>query len=77
MLQVLKYCLRAAGTSDRTEKLHCLQEASVNLDTTRLLLSLAKDSKCMSNHTHQQLDSKLMEIGRMLGGWLKSISSSP
>ena len=77
LLLALKQCLRAAGTSNRAEKQRYLQEASVNLDTVRLLFSLAKDCKCMSNQTHQQLDSKLAEIGRMLGGWLKSISSSP
>lgn len=77
ILQLMKHCLRAAGTSDKTVKQHCLEEASVNLDSTRLLLSLAKDCKCMSNQTYQQLDARLSEIGRMLGGWLKSVSSSP
>ena len=74
---MMKHCLRAAGTSNATEKSRCLKEASVNLDTIRLLLVLAKDCRCIPNQAYQQLDSKLAEIGRMLGGWLKSISSSP
>lgn len=54
-----------------------LHNASASLDVLRLLLSLCKDCKCISNQTYQQLDSKLSEVGRMLGGWLKSLSSSP
>lgn len=77
LLQMTKYCLRAAATSDTCDKARCLKEASVNLDTTRLLLSLCRDCRCMPNQTYQQLDSRISEIGRMLGGWLKSISSSP
>lgn len=77
LLQMMKYCLRAASTSDASDKARCLKEASVNLDTTRLLLSLCKDCRCMSNQTYQQLDSRTSEVERMLGGWLKSILSSP
>lgn len=77
ILTLTKHCLRAAGTSNHEVKLRYLQEASVNLDSARLLLSLAKDCKCLPNQTYQQLDARLSEIGRMLGGWLKSISSSP
>lgn len=77
LLDVLRSCLAAAGTSDSTRKQRELERASVNLDTLRLLMNLAKDSHCISNQTYQQLDSKLSEIGRMLGGWLKSISSTP
>lgn len=77
LLQMIKHCLRAAGTSNVSDKLRFLKEASVSLDTTRLLLSLCRDCRCMSNQAYQQLESRTSEIGRMLGGWLKSITSSP
>lgn len=75
MLNILKLCLKSASTSDLTKKAEYLRVASASLDTLRLLLCLCKDCKCISNQPYQQLDSKLSEIGRMLGGWLKSTSS--
>ena len=75
MLFILKLCLKSASTSDLSQKADYLHEASTSLDALRLLLSLCKDCKCISNQPYQQLDSKLSEIGRMLGGWLKSMSS--
>ena len=77
MLDVIKQCLQAASSSQIDIKMVHLQQASASLDVLRLLLSLCKDCKCISNQTYQQLDSKLSEIGRMLGGWLKSSSSRP
>ena len=77
LLDIIKSCLQAASSSQPGSKVVHLQQASASLDVLRLLLSLCKDCRCTSNQTCQQLDSKLSEIGRMLGGWLKSISSSP
>ena len=77
ILELLRLCLRAAGTNSAERKTALLQEASVRLDSLRLLLNLCKDCKCVSNQAYQQLDSTCSEIGRMLGGWLKSIASSP
>ena len=75
MLLILKQCLKSASTSEQNKKAEYLHEASASLDTLRLLLCLCKDCKCIHNQPYQQLDSKLSEIGRMLGGWLKSTSS--
>ena len=77
LLDIIKQCLQAASSNNPEQKVVFLHSASASLDVLRLLLSLCKDCKCISNQTYQQLDSKLSEIGRMLGGWLKSISSSP
>ena len=77
MLTLLHLLLRAAGTSKADEKYLHLKEAAVRLDSLRLLLDLCKDCRCISNQTYQQLDSTASEIGRMLGGWLKSVKSSP
>ena len=76
LLDIIKQCLQAASSSSPKQKTIFLHKASASLDVLRLLLSLCKDCRCVSNQTYQQLDSKLSEIGRMLGGWLKSMSSS-
>ncbi|MDR0591358.1 MAG: four helix bundle protein [Candidatus Nomurabacteria bacterium] len=75
-LNVIHSCLQAANTNAKrpTEKFAHLQAASAHLDTLRLLICLSKDCRCLPNQAYQQLDSNLVEIGRMLGGWLKSVS---
>lgn len=77
LLDIIKQCLQAASSNQSDQKVIFLHQASANLDVLRLLLDLCKDCGCVSNQTYQQFDSKLSEIGRMLGGWLKSMSSSP
>lgn len=76
MLTLLKECLGSAGMSNPVHKASHLSKASVSLDSLRLLLNLCKDCRCLSNEAHQQLDSKLSEIGRMLGGWVRSLTSA-
>ena len=64
-----------AKNAPKTLKAGYLIRASSKLEVTtlklRLLLELA-----MSNETKiHQTQAKLAEIGRMLGGWLKSVQS--
>jgi len=54
-------------------KIKYLQRVSVKIDLLRLLTRLAKDCQCISNKEYLELESRLHEAGRMLGGWLKSI----
>ncbi|MFH1098655.1 MAG: four helix bundle protein [Candidatus Uhrbacteria bacterium] len=74
LLAILEQTLAAAGIADRVRKRERLQLVSVKLDTLRLLIRLCKDTKCISNEAYLELESKLHETGRMLGGWMKSLS---
>ena len=74
LLQILELTLTAAQTSEVREKAASLRQASVKLDTLKLLIRLCKNCKCVSNSAYLQMESQLQEIGRMLGGWTKSIS---
>lgn len=73
ILNLIKQILRAGLATVSSEKIRHLQEASVSLDTTKILISLCKDCRCISNQTYQHFESRLSEIGKMLGGWLKSL----
>ena|ERR1700722_17511403 len=72
-LSVLEQLLAAAGATQPAQKLERLREASVKLDALRLLVRLAKDNRCVTNNAYLDLESKLHEAGRMLGGWMKSL----
>jgi hypothetical protein len=54
------------------DKVETLQQISTKVDLLKVLLRLAKDSQAMQNNKYLALESILVEIGRMLGGWIRS-----
>jgi four helix bundle protein len=63
----------AAGISSSEKKLPHLEKAIISLDLLKILLRLAKDIQCLDNKKYLQLQESLQEIGRMLGGWKRSV----
>jgi len=74
LLDAIEAVIIAASSSDTATKTKYLRVASAKLDLLRLFTRLAKDCKCLDNKSYLQLESQLHEAGRMLGGWLKSLS---
>lgn len=73
LLSAVEGVITAASVNQPEVKLRYLQTVSAKIDLLRLLIRLAKDCRCISNKEYLELESKLHEAGRMLGGWLKSI----
>ncbi|EJL45681.1 MULTISPECIES: diversity-generating retroelement protein Avd [Brevibacillus] len=48
------------------------EEADAEIKLLLVLFSVAKNQKYISKGKHYELQVKLEEIGRMLGGWMKS-----
>jgi len=71
VLDVQESCLRAYYSR---EKRGHLLEANLQLEVTRHLVRLAHGLKLFSTHTYGVLATKLDEVGRMIGGWLKAVS---
>ncbi len=65
--------LSAAAASDPAGKQMMLQTASVHIDLLKLLVRLSKDCRCISNQHYLDMESRLGEAGKMLGGWLNSL----
>lgn len=57
-------------------KLKDLQKISIKLDTLKILVRLSLDCSSITTKKYFQLEIKLSEIGKMLGGWIKSVKSS-
>jgi len=53
-------------------KVSTLQQISIKLDLLKVLLKSAKDTQALKESRYLELQESLQEIGRMLGGWLKS-----
>ncbi len=71
-LALIEYLI-AASHLGRERKLLALEQASVKLDVVRLLLRLAQELKAVPTKTYLELIARLDEIGKMLGGWMRSL----
>jgi hypothetical protein len=62
-----------ASYSDKLEKLISLKQASVKLDLLKFFLQVAWEIKSLDSKKYIKISEKLNEIGKMLGGWIKSL----
>ena len=54
------------------EKIALLQVASSKLEVLKMFVRLAKDTQALDNKKYLQLEALLVEIGKMLGGWIRA-----
>lgn len=73
LLDLLEAIILASSLS-KEEKLPVLKRASLKLDVLKVLFRLGKDLKVLDNKKYLILESFLQEIGKMLGGWIKTTS---
>ena len=71
ILDLLEQIIAAANTLNSDYKLRHLENASTKLDLLKLLIRLCKDCECLTNQQYLEIEIKLHQIGRQLGGWLK------
>jgi len=75
ILDVIEHLLEAAHTQGSTKK-KSLETASSHLNLLRFLVRLLKDIKSIDLKKYTALEEMIDEIGRMLGGWLRSSANS-
>lgn len=71
MLDVVEGLLHATQTR-KSEKVPILEKVSLKLNLLRVFVRLAKDTKAIDTKRYVAYEADIDEIGRMLGGWLKS-----
>ncbi len=71
ILDILESILIASQSNSST-KLTALETASGKLNLLRVLVRLTKDVKAITNQRYITLEKYIDEIGRMLGGWIRS-----
>jgi hypothetical protein len=52
-----------------------LARCTLTLDNLKLFLTLAWEGKLLSHHQYELIATKLAEVGKMLGGWQRSLES--
>lgn len=55
------------------KKLKILQKCNIKIALLSKMIRLGKDIKIITPRKYIFLETKILEIGRMLGGWIKSI----
>jgi hypothetical protein len=55
-----------------TNKTATLQKISIKVDLLKIILRLSKDSQSITDKRYLELQRILQEIGKMLGGWIRS-----
>jgi hypothetical protein len=74
ILDVLESIMQASG-EQKKEKLPTLERASLKLNMLRVFIRLMKDTKAIDAKKYMILESVVDEIGRMLGGWIRSVKA--
>lgn len=59
--------------SEKDHKLKLLQSAITLLDIIKYLITIAWEGELISHLHFESINSKLQELGRMLGGWRKGL----
>jgi len=71
-LDILEMLIEAALTPGRDGKAQILKGANVRLEHLRYMMRLAKDGKFINIKSFHFACERMEEIGRMIGGWIKS-----
>lgn len=71
LLETLENIL-LASQMPKNEKLPVLEKASLKLNLFRVFIRLAKEVKAIDRKKYILLQDNTDEVGRMLGGWIKS-----
>ena len=74
ILEILEGIL-SASYKQKFEKTPILEKTSLKLNVLRVLIRLMKDTKAIDTKKYSLLEEAIDEIGRMLGGWLRSTVS--
>lgn len=75
ILDILENILLASQTT-KSEKLPILEKTSAKLNLLRVFVRLMKETRAIDSKKYIVLETCIDEIGRILGGWIRSNTMS-
>ena len=72
IIEVLEKTFKA---SRNYNKLQNLKKANIKLQVLKILIRTAKNIQIMPFRKYQFFQEKILEIGRMIGGWIKTVQT--
>lgn len=73
-LEILELIVVAARQG-RTAKTETLRQALNKLDTLKVFIDLASQTGLVKEDHHRELTTAVTNVGKMIGGWVKSLSA--
>jgi len=77
LLDTLTLIVTAYHTKEPLREKEILSEANTSLECAKITIRLAKDVKALEQRWYVEYESRLQEIGKQLGGWMRQTQSSP
>ena len=77
MLEILTLVVTAYHTKDPVYKKGILSKVNISVECVKITIRLAKDVKAIEQRWYVEYESRLQEIGKQLGGWIRQTQSSP
>ncbi len=65
----------SAYYTKRDKKAEKISKCIFQLDTLKYLMHISWEAKLISNKHYEEIAVKLEEIGKILGGWMKSLEN--
>lgn len=62
-----------AGSLPKEKKMEAIQQASAKFDALKLFIRMEKEFGLLDSKKYLALQTLIQEIGRMLGGWQRSL----
>jgi len=75
ILDTLELVLRATYAS-KTNRLIYLEDLDTKIQLLKTLIRLAHEVRALDDNKYLALQERLQEMGKMTGGWLRSIKSN-
>lgn len=72
LLEILVLLVSAYHTNDPMYKIQSLSKANTLLECLKITIRLAKDIKALEQHWYIDYQTRIQEMGKMLGGWISS-----
>lgn len=76
ILEILEFFILAMSKREKS-KLLILEKADVKLKLLKLLIRLSNEHKITADNRHIILSEQIIEIGKILGGWIKKTKEKP
>lgn len=70
LLDILENIIEAKYNSLK-KKSHFLKKVNISLEKLRFMLRMSKDLQCINLQEYEFAIKNILEIGKMIGGWLK------
>ena len=69
LYEILEKLIRAKYSRQRRD---ILESVNLDLEVLRFQVRLAKDLRCLSLKSYGQASGRLLDVGRQVGGWLRT-----